>query len=419
MRSAPAPDSRPPVHIKEELGIVLIEQRVPARVVSERPVGRGRRRPVYEHSSRWGGGYVRVPFERLSVRSEEIGGVDGARAVVAQVQAHPVSRPPQGGEGSKIVAGVDGALIAGFAVFAIALGLLGGPWPIVAIVAIGWAWLLLGPLGQSLHGELVDTYDDASLEAQWEELRTALTAATGREPGSSRPSDVQAGHRPDIVRYPEVSAPTPSALRPTAALPSTSAAPAVEAPAIEKRTAPPLALGPSAASAAVSAAALDTVRQAERTRLLVPLVLQAILLGIPGLLNLLLGLSGDLALIPGLVVFAEVVGGSVCMARQRLDRRVLLGSQWLAPRKDSRPGAQAARATRRRVSGLWLTGVLACDSAAGIQITAMWHFMPWLTESLLMPPTNAAQFAWACTAAGLAVGGIVVVTGLVLADRQG
>ena len=56
------------------------------------------------------------------------------------------------------------------------------------VIGLRSAWILRTP--------------DFVAEEQWQLLRSILTRMTGQQPGSSRPLDVEAGLRPDLITHP-------------------------------------------------------------------------------------------------------------------------------------------------------------------------------------------------------------------------
>ena len=230
---SPMPESRrygpeiarwklPAVRVRQEGAVVTVEQRVPARVsnisVSASSDGGTTRTYYYESGL---GSDSRLPLvrERFTVPASIAGREQVEQAVKAAVSSY---NPGTATPGKQWGPGMWSRLaVAGFgAVFSfIAFSILIMVIPVMRIdeeaygrsFEFGSLFLLL-PAGFIVLGVLIMVIGlrsawilrtpDFIAEEQWQLLRSVLTRMTGQQPGSSRPLDVEAGLRPDLITRP-------------------------------------------------------------------------------------------------------------------------------------------------------------------------------------------------------------------------
>mgnify|MGYP000958786898 CR=1 FL=1 len=234
---SPAPASRrygpaiarwklPAVRVRQEGGVIAVEQRVPARVsnisVSTTSNDSGRVRTVRTYYFESGlGSDSRLPLvrERLTVPASIAGREQVEQAVKAAVSSY---NPGTAAPGKQWGSGMWSRLaVAGFGVFfsLISFSILSMAVPMMRIdeeaygrVSTFSSPMLFVPAGFVVLGLLITAVGLRSAwilrtpefiaEEQWQLLRSTLTRLTGQQPGSSRPLDVEAGLRPDLVTHP-------------------------------------------------------------------------------------------------------------------------------------------------------------------------------------------------------------------------
>lgn len=234
---SPAPASRrygpaiarwklPAVRVRQEGGVVTVEQRVPARVsnitVSTTSNDSGNVRTVRTYYYESGlGSDSRLPLvrERLTVPASLAGRDQVEQAVKAAVSTYD---PGTAAPGRQWGPGMWSRLaMVGFGVFfsfiAFSFLMVGTRVMRLDEETYGRSFdhgslLLLLPAGFTLLGALITVVGlrsawilrtpDVVAEEQWQLLRAVLTRMTGQQPGSSRPLDVEAGLRPDLITHP-------------------------------------------------------------------------------------------------------------------------------------------------------------------------------------------------------------------------
>ena len=216
----------PAVRVRQEGGVITVEQRVPARVsnisvsTTSDSDGHVRTQRTYYYESGLGSD-SRLPLvrERFTVPASIAGREQVEQAVKAAVSSY---NPGTATPGKQWGPGMWSRLaVAGFgAVFSfIAFSILIMVIPVMRIdeeaygrsFEFGSLFLLL-PAGFIVLGVLIMVIGLRSAwilrtpnfiaEEQWQLLRSVLTRMTGQQPGSSRPLDVEAGLRPDLIARP-------------------------------------------------------------------------------------------------------------------------------------------------------------------------------------------------------------------------
>ena len=234
---SPAPASRrygpaiarwklPAIRVRQEGGVITVEQRVPARVsnisVSTTSNDSGSVRTVRTYYYESGlGSDSRLPLvrERLTVPASIAGREQVEQAVKAAVSSYD---PGTAAPGKQWGPGIWSRLaMVGFGAF---FSLLSFAFVIMTIPLMrmeedtyGRSFIfdspvLLLPAGFTILGVLIMVIGlrsawilrtpDFVAEEQWQLLRSVLTRMTGQQPGSSRPLDVEAGLRPDLITHP-------------------------------------------------------------------------------------------------------------------------------------------------------------------------------------------------------------------------
>ena len=237
MTTAPAPDSRrygpaiprwmlPSVRVRRRGGVVMVEQRVPARVsnikvsTTTNDSGNIQTLRAYYYESGLGSD-SRLPLvrERLTVPASIAGPEQIEQAVKAAIATYD---PGTAAPGRRWGPGMwSGLAMVGFGVvfFVIAFFFLRIATRVIRLdeEAYGRSFdydslILLLPAGFTVLGVLIMVIGlrsawilrtpDFVAEEQWQLLRSILTRMTGQQPGSSRPLDVEAGLRPDLITHP-------------------------------------------------------------------------------------------------------------------------------------------------------------------------------------------------------------------------
>ena len=234
---SPAPASRrygpaiarwklPAIRVRQEGGVITVEQRVPARVsnisVSTTSNDSGSVRTVRTYYYESGlGSDSRLPLvrERLTVPASIAGREQVEQAVKAAVSSYdPGTAAPgkQWGPGmwSRLAMVGFGAF---FSLMSFAFVIMTIPLMRMEEDTHGRSFIfdspvLLLPAGFTILGVLIMAIGlrsawilrtpDVVAEEQWQLLRSVLTQITGQQPGSSRPLDVEAGLRPDLITHP-------------------------------------------------------------------------------------------------------------------------------------------------------------------------------------------------------------------------
>ena len=235
--TSPVPESRrygpevarwklPAVRVRQEGAIVTVEQRVPARVsnisvsTTSDSDGHVRTQRTYYYESGLGSD-SRLPLvrERFTVPASIAGREQVEQAVKAAVSSYnPGTATPgkQWGPGmwSRLAMAGFGAVFS-FIAFSILIMVI--PTMRIDEEAYGRSFIfgspmLLLPAGFIVLGVLIMVIGlrsawilrtpDFIAEEQWQLLRSVLTRMTGQQPGSSRPLDVEAGLRPDLITRP-------------------------------------------------------------------------------------------------------------------------------------------------------------------------------------------------------------------------
>jgi len=234
---SPAPASRrygpaiarwklPTVRVRQEGGVIAVEQRVPARVsnisVSTTSNDSGRVRTVRTYYFESGlGSDSRPPLGREPLpRAARIAGREQVeQAVKAAVSSYDPGTAAPGkqwgpGMGSRLAMVGFGAF---FSLLSFSFVIMTIPLMRMEEETHGRSFVfdspvLLLPAGFTILGVLIMATGlrsawilrtpDFVAEEQWRLLRSVLTQITGQQPGSSRPLDVEAGLRPDLITRP-------------------------------------------------------------------------------------------------------------------------------------------------------------------------------------------------------------------------
>ena len=237
MTTAPAPDSRrygpaiprwmlPSVRVRRRGDVIMVEQRVPARVsnikVSTTTNDSGNiqtLRAYYYESGLGSDSRLPLVHERLTVPASIAGPEQIEQAVKATIATYD---PGTAAPGRRWGPGMwSGLAMVGFGVvfFVIAFFFLRIATRVIRLdeEAYGRSFdydflILLLPAGFTVLGVLIMVIGlrsawilrtpDFVAEEQWQLLRSILTRMTGQQPGSSRPLDVEAGLRPDLITHP-------------------------------------------------------------------------------------------------------------------------------------------------------------------------------------------------------------------------
>ena len=237
MTTAPAPDGRrygpaiprwmlPSVRVRRRGDVIMVEQRVPARVsnikvsTTTNDSGNIQTLRAYYYESGLGSD-SRLPLvrERLTVPASIAGPEQIEQAVKAAIATYD---PGTAAPGRRWGPGMwSGLAMVGFGVvfFVIAFFFLRIATRVIRLdeEAYGRSFdydslILLLPAGFTVLGVLIMVIGlrsawilrtpDFVAEEQWQLLRSILTRMTGQQPGSSRPLDVEAGLRPDLITHP-------------------------------------------------------------------------------------------------------------------------------------------------------------------------------------------------------------------------
>ena len=237
MTTAPAPDSRrygpaiprwmlPSVRVRRRGDVIMVEQKVPARVsnikvsTTTNDSGNIQTLRAYYYESGLGSD-SRLPLvrERLTVPASIAGPEQIEQAVKATIATYD---PGTAAPGRRWGPGMwSGLAMVGFGVvfFVIAFFFLRIATRVIRLdeEAYGRSFdydflILLLPAGFTVLGVLIMVIGlrsawilrtpDFVAEEQWQLLRSILTRMTGQQPGSSRPLDVEAGLRPDLITHP-------------------------------------------------------------------------------------------------------------------------------------------------------------------------------------------------------------------------
>ena len=237
MTTVPAPDSRrhgpaiprwmlPSVRVRRRGDVIMVEQRVPARVsnikvsTTTNDSGNIQTLRAYYYESGLGSD-SRLPLvrERLTVPASIAGPEQIEQAVKAAIATYD---PGTAAPGRRWGPGMwSGLAMVGFGVvfFVIAFFFLRIATRVIRLdeEAYGRSFdydslILLLPAGFTVLGVLIMVIGfrsawilrtpDFVAEEQWQLLRSILTRMTGQQPGSSRPLDVEAGLRPDLITHP-------------------------------------------------------------------------------------------------------------------------------------------------------------------------------------------------------------------------
>ena len=237
MTTAPAPDSRrygpaiprwmlPSVRVRRRGDVIMVEQRVPARVsnikvsTTTNDSGNIQTLRAYYYESGLGSD-SRLPLvrERLTVPASIAGPEQIEQAVKATIATYD---PGTAAPGRRWGPGMwSGLAMVGFGVvfFVIAFFFLRIATRVIRLdeEAYGRSFdydflILLLPAGFTVLGVLIMVIGlrsawilrtpDFVAEEQWQLLHSILTRMTGQQPGSSRPLDVEAGLRPDLITHP-------------------------------------------------------------------------------------------------------------------------------------------------------------------------------------------------------------------------
>jgi hypothetical protein avisC_09406 len=216
----------PTVRVRQEGGVVIVEQRVPARVsnikvsTTTNDSGNIQTLRAYYYESGLGSD-SRLPLvrERLTVPASIAGPEQIEQAVKAAIATYD---PGTAAPGRRWGPGMwSGLAMVGFGVvfFVIAFFFLRIATRVIRLdeEAYGRSFdydslILLLPAGFTVLGVLIMVIGlrsawilrtpDFVAEEQWQLLRSILTRMTGQQPGSSRPLDVEAGLRPDLITHP-------------------------------------------------------------------------------------------------------------------------------------------------------------------------------------------------------------------------
>ena len=216
----------PSVRVRRRGGVVMVEQRVPARVsnikvsTTTNDSGNIQTLRAYYYESGLGSD-SRLPLvrERLTVPASIAGPEQIEQAVKAAIATYD---PGTTAPGRRWGPGMwSGLAMVGFGVvfFVIAFFFLRIATRVIRLdeEAYGRSFdydslILLLPAGFTVLGVLIMVIGlrsawilrtpDFVAEEQWQLLRSILTRMTGQQPGSSRPLDVEAGLRPDLITHP-------------------------------------------------------------------------------------------------------------------------------------------------------------------------------------------------------------------------
>lgn len=227
----PAPPAprwlRPAVRVRLRSGVVCVEQRVPARVaeirfrldrIGEHRAGSGRPVPFYESGLGGSPTPLRLVRERLTVPLAAVGTVEEARRAVRAALAEdrragggPLPAAPSPGDlfGHLVSALAAVGVAAGVYWFAVTAGreLLGSGGDrffevfmavLVSLIVVGTTAIVLALARRAW----VLRTPSWLAEDQWRLLRRTLAGLARQEPGSSRPLDVEAGLRRDLLTHP-------------------------------------------------------------------------------------------------------------------------------------------------------------------------------------------------------------------------
>lgn len=237
MTNAPTPENRrhgpaiprwmlPSVRVGRRGDVITVEQRVPARVsnikvsTTTNDSGNIQTLRAYYYESGLGSD-SRLPLvrERLTVPASIAGPEQIEQAVKATIATYD---PGIAAPGRRWGPGMwSGLAMVGFGVvfFVIAFFFLRIATRVIRLdeEAYGRSFdydflILLLPAGFTVLGVLIMVIGlrsawilrtpDFVAEEQWQLLRSILTRMTGQQPGSSRPLDVEAGLRPDLITHP-------------------------------------------------------------------------------------------------------------------------------------------------------------------------------------------------------------------------
>ena len=216
----------PSVRVRRRGDVIMVEQRVPARVsnikvsTTTNDSGNIQTLRAYYYESGLGSD-SRLPLvrERLTVPASIAGPEQIEQAVKATIATYD---PGTAAPGRRWGPGMwSGLAMVGFGVvfFVIAFFFLRIATRVIRLdeEAYGRSFdydflILLLPAGFTVLGVLIMVIGlrsawilrtpDFVAEEQWQLLRSILTRMTGQQPGSSRPLDVEAGLRPDLITHP-------------------------------------------------------------------------------------------------------------------------------------------------------------------------------------------------------------------------
>ena len=216
----------PSVRVRRRGDVIMVEQRVPARVsnikvsTTTNDSGNIQTLRAYYYESGLGSD-SRLPLvrERLTVPASIAGPEQIEQAVKATIATYD---PGTAAPGRRWGPGMwSGLAMVGFGVvfFVIAFFFLRIATRVIRLdeEAYGRSFdydflILLLPAGFTVLGVLIMVIGlrsawilrtpDFVAEDQWQLLRSILTRMTGQQPGSSRPLDVEAGLRPDLITHP-------------------------------------------------------------------------------------------------------------------------------------------------------------------------------------------------------------------------
>jgi len=216
----------PSVRVRRRGDVIMVEQKVPARVsnikvsTTTNDSGNIQTLRAYYYESGLGSD-SRLPLvrERLTVPASIAGPEQIEQAVKATIATYD---PGTAAPGRRWGPGMwSGLAMVGFGVvfFVIAFFFLRIATRVIRLdeEAYGRSFdydflILLLPAGFTVLGVLIMVIGlrsawilrtpDFVAEEQWQLLRSILTRMTGQQPGSSRPLDVEAGLRPDLITHP-------------------------------------------------------------------------------------------------------------------------------------------------------------------------------------------------------------------------
>ncbi|TFH51239.1 hypothetical protein E4J66_12700 [Actinomyces viscosus] len=237
MTTAPASESRrhgpaiprwmlPTVRVRRRGDVITVEQRVPARVESTRSTSSGissgriryqRRIPIYESGLGLPTALALVK-ERLTVPADAADEQQVRQTIESAIAAYDpgtatLSRQINRDALTWLLRAVTGVLLTAFGIyFSTSLtnsDLPSAPGTIFAFIN---GVLLVGPLIFIVMSISIAVFGVRAAwalrtpkfvaEEQWGLLRQTLTRLTGQDPGSSRPLDVEAGLRRDLITHP-------------------------------------------------------------------------------------------------------------------------------------------------------------------------------------------------------------------------